>query len=846
MSRLYPSGAHLRIQWEVVANHFDGDTFRAALTLTNLGDTRLPDSGWAIYFNSSRKPDPETVTGGVSIEHVNGDLFKMVPAARFGTLAPGVSREIGYLANLWAVLATDAPNGFFVVYDEGTPHARVETIGEAKVAPFSRPEQMARNRTDDVPLQTPARTFAENESARLLPAAEVGHITPTPLSVSFGSGSFTIDATSAIVHPHELAKEAGMLRAALAELMIEPLQLAATDPSNAISLHIDPALAVPEAALPDAAYHLVVTAGGVTLSGRTPEGVAHGIQTLRQLLPVRAWKNREASLPVPVCDVLDAPRFDYRGLHLDVARNFSDKQTVLDVLDLMALYKLNKLHFHLTDDEGWRVPIDSLPELTEIGSRRGYAPDPTSWLLPSFGSGCDSGTPPGSGHYSRGDFIEILRHASDRHIEVICEIDVPGHARAAIKAMQVRYRRLREAGKNDEAEAYRLTDLNDASRYESVQMWRDNVVCIGLESCYTFIDTVVRDIRRMYTEAGVVMSTLHVGGDEVPKGAWENSPACQAFMREQAMASVGALQEYFFTRLQDILRRHGLSMASWEEVALAGDEQDGGPRPNPKLVASGLHPYVWNNVWGWGREDVAYRLANAGYSIVLCSVTNLYLDLAHEKHPHEPGYYWGGFVGTRKVFEYCPFDIYTTATVDLFGHPLDAAKLAKMDRLSLEGQKRVLGLQGHLWGENLRSRARTEYLLLPRLIAVAERAWAKDPGWTFIQDSAPRLRQMNEDWNAFANRLGQRELPRLDGFLGGVGYRIPVPGALIRDGALLANVSTPGLALRYTLDGTEPTPASPLYLSPVPVPSSARATVAAFSTDGRRSRAVVVTAARGE
>src|SRR5205085_924091 len=161
----------------------------------------------------------------------------------------------------------------------------------------------------------------------------------------------------------------------------------------------------------------------VVLSGRTAEGVAYGIQTLRQLLPVGAWKNREASLPLPIGAVLDAPRFPYRGLHLDVARNFSDKRTVLDVIELMAFYKLNKLHFHLTDDEGWRVPIASLPELTEIGARRGYPTTPASCLPPSFGSGSQSGNPPGSGHYSREDFIDILRHAHERHIEVICEID---------------------------------------------------------------------------------------------------------------------------------------------------------------------------------------------------------------------------------------------------------------------------------------------------------------------------------------------------------------------------------------------------------------------------------------
>src|SRR6185295_19720300 len=165
------------------------------------------------------------------------------------------------------------------------------------------------------------------------------------------------------------------------------------------------------------------------------------------------------------------------------------------------------------------------------------------------------------------------------------------------------------------------------------------------------------------------------------------------------------------------------------------------------LAGSSFRAHVWNNVWGWGREDIAYRLANAGYEVVLCNFTNLYLDLAQAKDPEEPGYYWGGFLGTRKVFDFCPYDIYTLATVDLLGNPLDPDKVAHMDRLTPDGQKRVIGLQGHVWGENVRNRARLEYLLLPRLIAVAERAWAPDPRWTIDRRS-----QMDADWNEFANR----------------------------------------------------------------------------------------------
>jgi hexosaminidase len=830
-----PRGAHLGLKWECVSNHFDGDTFRAALTITNHGDVRLPGSGWTLYFNSCRKPVPESVTGGVVLEHVNGDLFKLSPGPHFGSLAPGVSREIGYVAALWSVVETDAPMGFFIVYDDG----RVEAVGDAHVEPFERPEQVTRTPADRVPVQTAALTFDDNAKLSLLPTAEVGLITPAPLEAAYGSGSFTIDASTCVVHPPALSREAAWLHGALARLLTKAPSLAATDQPNAIRLRLDPALDFPAEGVADQGYRLRVTDRGIEIAGRTSAGVFYGVVTLLQLLPVSAWQNAERRLTVRRCDILDAPRFAYRGLHLDVARNFSDRRAVLDVLEVMAHYKLNKLHFHLTDDEGWRIPIASLPELTEIGAKRGYASDEGACLVPSFGSGPDARGAQGSGHYTHGEFIEILRFARDRHIEVIPEIDLPGHARAAIKSMQARHARLTAEGKHDEADEYRLVDLNDASKYESVQMWKDNVVCIALESCYTFLDTVVRDIKALYDEAGVRLATLHVGGDEVPHGAWEHSPICQAFMREHGMRTTSELEDYFFARFHDILARHEIGMAGWEEVAVVNETKDGvtASRPNPKLAASGLRAHVWNNVWGWGREDIAYQLANAGFDVVLCNVTNLYLDLAQAKDPEEPGYYWGGFLDTRKVFDFCPSDIYTLATVDLLGNPLDPEKVAKMVRLTPEGEKRVIGLQGHVWGENVRNRARLDYLLLPRLVAVAERAWARDPRWTFIADAAERSARMDRDWNEFANRLGQRELPRLDALLSTpLLYRIPVPGVKIESGFLSANVAAPGLTLRYTLDGTEPTAASPRYEAPVPLPPNARPKVAAFTATGRRSR----------
>ena len=156
------------------------------------------------------------------------------------------------------------------------------------------------------------------------------------------------------------------------------------------------------------------------------------------LLPIESYKERGKSIALPAVHIVDAPRFHYRGQHLDVARNFQSKESVEKLIDLMAFYKLNYLHLHLTDDEGWRIEIKQLPELTAVGGRRGHTLDEANWLQPSQGSGPDPKAAPGSGFYTQRDFIEILRYARERHIKVIPEIDLPGHARAAIKSMQSR------------------------------------------------------------------------------------------------------------------------------------------------------------------------------------------------------------------------------------------------------------------------------------------------------------------------------------------------------------------------------------------------------------------------
>lgn len=546
---------------------------------------------------------------------------------------------------------------------------------------------------------------------------------------------------------------------------------------------------------------------------------------------------------LPTGRVADAPRFGYRGMMLDVARHFASKETVMRLLDCMALYKLNRFHFHLTDDEGWRFAVPELPELTEIGARRGIPSEGRACLPPSFGSGADVQRSAGTGHYSADDFIAILRYAHARHIEVIPEFNLPGHARAALVAMRARHDRLRAAGDIEGAERYLLDDAGDKSNYESVQLWHDNVICLALPSVDRFIDTVVTELVALYRAADVPLRMVHMGGDEVPAGAWLRSPRCRALMAERGWTSIGSLRADFVGRCRDILARHSLVFAGWEETVLEHARVDGRERlmPNPRFAASRFHVYAWNNAWGWGQEDCAYRLANAGYDVVLANCANLYFDLAQAKDPEEPGYYWAGFVSARDAFTFCPLDSGATASTEPMGRAVSAQTLADMAHLDAAGVSRIAGIQGQLWGENSRTRERIEYLAAPRLIALAERAWASDPGWDAIGDGRLRAERIERDWNEFANRLGQRDLARLDAAPLAYGYRLPPPGAVVADDMFRANVALPGLALHYTVDGSEPTARSARYDGPVPIaPAVAAFRIATFDTRGRKSRTVTL------
>lgn len=847
-----PSGAHVAVRWEVLDNTKNpAVSFGSALTITNHGAAALGNRGWALYFNFVRTIVPESLPAGVKVTHINGDFFKLEPTEAFEPVQPHGSVVIPFDAAYWAIKETDAPAGFYFVFTDSAGVASApEPVGSETVAPFVEEKQTDRFPGDMTPVPTAESRHEENRAVRLLPAGDVDRIVPSPVRLEAGAGSLVLSSAVPIYHAAGLEGEAAFLAEALKALLGgAPEVREGAPPAGTAAIALTTG-AVDVGGRPrqagDEAYRLTVAEDGIAIVGSDAAGVFYGIQSLRALAPVEAYRSARPEIAIGAVTVEDAPRFPYRGMHLDVARNFQRKEAVLKLLDLMAFYKLNRFHFHLTDDEGFRLEVSGLPELTDVGARRGHTLDDRDQLVPSFGSGPDPDAPEtsGSGHYTRAEFVEILRYARARHIEVIPEIDMPGHARAAVKAMEARHARLAAEGDIDGAEEFLLSDLDDASRYMSVQMWHDNVMNPCRDSTYRFVEKVVDDIVAMYAEAGAKLTTFHTGGDEVPEGVWEQSPSCQALLDQASGAGVDSVEDlasHFLRKISAIVSSHGLVTAGWEEIGLKKVQAGGGvdKDANPEFQSGNFRPYVWNNVWGWGDEDNGYKLANAGYPVVLSNATNLYFDLAYDKDPAEPGYYWAGFVDTRQPYEFVPLDVYSSAHVDRMGNPIDQAAMFRDHvRLTDAGRANILGIQGQLWGENAKGQGAMEYLVFPKLVGLAERAWAPDPAWAAEQDAAARAGLLAEAWNRFANSLGQRELPRLDHLSGGVGYRLPLPGARVEDGQLVASVAYPGLQIRYTTDGTEPDADAPVYSGPVAVSGVVK--LRTFDTRGRGSRTSVV------
>ncbi|QXJ26198.1 family 20 glycosylhydrolase [Actinomadura graeca] len=850
----HPDARALRITYQPVDHTVaDARYHLARLTLDN-GDRRcaLGADGWALYFSSPRLPAAllpgeagetgrrQLAGQGLAVDRADearsGDFYTLRPAAGFRPVGPGERRTIDINIQIWVIHKSDAPAGWSIRFGGGP----ARWLPSRTLIDPADPKQTRAYSGDNRPVETAATRFAAN-TARPERLALRERLVPRPLTATASGGTVAIGGGSRVSASAGLRGEAGYLRSALRDV--------APGEGEPISLAVDPELDVDRDGRPDAeGYTLDATSEGVRIVGTDRAGVLHGVQTLRQLVPADDYRaaaggRAHATAEVPRAAVADAPLFGYRGLHIDVGRHFESKRTVQKFLDLMSFTKLNRLHLGLTNDEGWRLEIPGLPELTGFGSRRAFDLGETGALHQGMGSVNDLGggdgiegkprgaaeanlgpapayqgyeqamqnfAGKGGGYYSVGDFQDILRYAAERHIEVIPELNFPAHARAAVQSMERRHRSTGDG-------AYRLLDPADTSRHTSVQGYTDNLVNPCLDSTYAFLGKVVSEVGAMYRAAGVPLGRINIGGDEPPgppEGWWSGSPACAADP-ETAGKSGEELKELFFTRWNAIAHKAARATTGWEDII----------DPARPFRLKGFTPLPWQNVWGWGREDWAYRFANGGTPVILAHATNLYMDLAYNKDPDEPGYYWAAYVDEKSTFTYQPFDVYANAVEDRWGNPVKPNP--SWTRLTPEGRKNILGIEAQLWAENGKTPEIREYQAFPKLLGAAERAWNRE---------TPSPAGMDAAFATFSNTLGQVTFPLLAfyrpvGLPGeGVNYRIPPPGAKVAGGILTANVRNPGMAVEYSTDGTRWT----RYTGPVQV--GGYALTRTLGADGRASR----------
>ncbi|MFD1769585.1 family 20 glycosylhydrolase [Sphingobacterium suaedae] len=787
---------NLSLTWRASSVYDGKDNLDLDIVLKNTTEVPISLRESDLWFNAIY-PILEKETSRYQLSDENGNLFRI----RFKEgvkVQPSDSLVVTYTTKYPIVNVSNVPNGFYFQDRNDASEVTPLAISARSILP-----------SGDVNDIYWATLYEKNKNRHTGNNKHV--VLPSPKTVKKGIGTLTLSGTYAIA-PAFMGEEKNV-REILDGLADMP---SLTDPKTAQINIREKAGYGPEA------YFLKIDGASVTIEASHAAGVFYALQSLRSLRTIST--GGQSSAVVPCLEIRDEPRYAYRGFMMDIARNFKDKSIILKYIDLMSRYKLNTFHIHFIDDEGWRIEIPALPELTEIGANRTPLFREDKGIQPSYGSGATST----SRHYlSRQDFIEILKYAKRRHVTIVPEIETPGHARASIKAMEVRYKRFVAKGDKAEAEKYLLHDFEDKSVYSSAQYWNDNVMNVALPSVYTFIGEVLDEFKRMYAEAGVPLTKVSLGGDEVPTGSWEKSPKIKSLMDSLQMGSVYEVWPYYIDKVNRLCQAKGLQLAGWEEMGMVNKGK--GMEVNHQLASDNIQLDVWNNLVGGGQEDLAYRLANAGYPTVFISANNNYFDMAWDTNFEEPGLKWASYSDLYQSYTFLPEDFFAT-----IHHSINGARLKKGDfngktRLTEKGRAHLLGIKGGLWAETVVSEDRLDYMIFPRFFSLAERAWS--PRRSYESESAFDLDAFNKDYSALLNKISEDELPRIHSV---VAYRLPAVGVKEENGKLYVNTEYPGFDVYYTTDGSVPTQDSRRYTDPVNIKEGATYQFVVISPDNRR------------
>jgi hexosaminidase len=484
------------------------------------------------------------------------------------------------------------------------------------------------------------------------------NLIPVPMKIENWAGTFTVVPETKIMYA-AANDELKSLALYLAELMqpstgfdIEVIQKDGVKRSKQnITLLLDD-----EFLLNDEGYSLSVDSKSVLITAGTPAGLFYGIQTLRQLLPVNIEMKEEVEnvdWVLPCVEIRDEPRFPYRGLHLDVGRHFFPVSFIKKYIDLMALHKMNYFHWHLTEDQGWRIEIKKYPKLTEVAAFRnetliGHAREkPEKYDGERYG-----------GFYTQEEIKEIVEYARKQHITIIPEIEMPGHSQAVLAA----YPELGCTG----------------GPYEVVKKWgvMKEVFCAGNDNTFEFLESVLLEVMELFPG-----EYIHIGGDECPKDRWEECEKCQARMKEEELADEHELQSYFIKRIEEFLLQHDRKLIGWDEI-----------------LEGGLAPEA--TVMSWRGTKGGIAAAKEHHDVIMTPTSHCYLDYYQGDKETEP-LAIGGFLPLNTVYSYEP------VPEELTGHEVD----------------HILGTQGNVWTEYMKTTDHVEYMVYPRACALAETGW---------------------------------------------------------------------------------------------------------------------------
>ena len=776
----------IAVDWRMGQNNTTANNYSSRFVIKNISKQPL-NSDWEFFFNQFSRSVSVPAGCPVDVEEVSTTYYRIRPNANYKTLAAGDSLVIDLVMGGALINKNYMPGGGHVVLNGDMTKPIAVNIN---CSPLDKPGQWR----DHKAYPDGNYMYAYNEAINGFGDGYTGNdydIFPAPKQVDIEDGFTQVGSLVSIKYGKWF--QWGGYRRAKA-LLTDELQkrgvYVSSGQKTVIELLLDKKLSTN-----GEYYTLRVHDGKISIHGVTQAALMNGVKTLIAAL------DHSKGHRLQNCFVIDWPDFGYRGVMLDIARNFViNPADFKRTIDLLSYYKINTIQFHFTDDEAWRLEIPGFPELTQVAARRGATLDEKGYLAQIFdGNGNpDDLSQCGNGYFTRAQFIELLKYARAHGVRIIPEIETPGHARAAIVAMKNR------ALSNPTAEQFRLWDDKNESVFTSAQSYHDNVLNVASDDVYRFIDRVVEELQKMYKEAGLKLEIVHLGGDEVPNNAWSKSPDVQALMQREGLKTQHEVSEYYIKRISQLLAARKIRIEGWQEVAL-----DHKPEFNAVVAPHIAGVNAWSTVGS--RSDVPYRLANDGYPVILSNVTNFYMDMGYSWHQNEQGLHWGGKVDEFDAWSGLPANIYASARTAVDGTPLNITT-AGDGKVKLEKPENIIGIQAQLWGETLRSFDEVQYMLLPKMMGVSERAWTAVPEWS---KNLTDNQAYNEARHQYNLKIGTRELPLLKGM--GYTFRVGPPGIKVVDGMLLINTQYPDELVTYTLDGSEPTVDSPRWTAPVPV-----------------------------